>query len=71
MDIAKLDLSPSVYKALRRAEIDAINAAHAFGGDHDPIMTEARMKYLRTIPYEQLTPGEMRYWVDEPAAAQE
>ena len=27
---------------LRRAEIDEINALHAPGGDHDPILTEAR-----------------------------
>ena len=56
---------------MRLEDIEAVNEAHAFGSDHDPILTEARMKYLRTIPYEQLTPGEMRYWVDEPAAAQE
>ena len=28
--------------ALRRAEIEAINAKYAFGGDHDPILSEAR-----------------------------
>lgn len=63
-DYAELEYCPYCAPVLRRAEIDAINAAHAFGGDHDPIMTEARMKYLRTIPYEALTPGEKRYWVD-------
>ncbi|MBR3764655.1 MAG: L,D-transpeptidase family protein [Clostridia bacterium] len=62
---AELEYCPYCAPALRRAEIDAINAAHAFGGDHDPVLTEARMKYLLTIPYEELTPGEKRYWVDE------
>ena len=65
-DYAELEFCPYCAPALRRAEIDAINEAHAFGGDHDPILTEARMKYLRSIPYEELTPGEKRYWVDAP-----
>ena len=70
-EYAKLEYCPYCAPTMRLEDIEAVNEAHAFGGDHDPILTEARMKYLRTIPYEQLTPGEMRYWVDEPAAAQE
>ena len=64
---AKLDFCPYCAPALRRAEIDKINEAHAPGGDHDPILTEARMKYLREIPFEELTPGEMRYWTETAA----
>ena len=70
-EYAKLEYCPYCAPTMRLEDIEAVNEAHAFGGDHDPILTEARMKYLRTIPYEQLPPGEMRYWVDEPAAAQE
>ncbi len=33
--------------ALRRAEIEEINAAYAPGGDHDPVLTEARKKCPR------------------------
>ena len=64
---ADLEYCPYCAPVMRRADIDAVNAAHAFGGDHDPVLTEARMKYLRTIPDEALTPGEQRYWVDFPA----
>ena len=35
--------------ALRHSEIDAINANYIYGGDHDPIITEARQKYLKTL----------------------
>lgn len=35
--------------ALRREEIEAINAAHLPGGDHDPVLTEARQKYLNSL----------------------
>ena len=34
---------------LRRAEIDAINANYLPGGDHDPILTEARQKYFNSL----------------------
>ncbi len=33
---------------LRRAEIEAINEVYAFGGDHDPVLTEARETCPRT-----------------------
>ncbi len=69
-DFAKLEACPYCAPPIRVAEIDKINAAHAFGGDHDPVLTEARMKYLRSIPYEELTESELRYWVgDAPADA--
>ena len=35
--------------ALRHAEIDAINANYLPGGDHDPILTEARKKYFNSL----------------------
>ena len=70
-EYAELEYCPYCAPAMRRADIEAINEAHAFGGDHDPVMTEARMKYLRSIPYEALTPGELRYWVDLPATLAE
>ena len=60
---AKLDFCPYCAPAMRRADIDRVNEAHAFGTDHDPVLTAARMKYLETIPYEELTPGELRYYV--------
>ncbi|MBR6029385.1 MAG: L,D-transpeptidase family protein [Clostridia bacterium] len=44
---AKLTRCEWCSPPLRRAEIDAINATYAPGGDHDPIMTKAREKYLR------------------------
>ncbi|MBE5796990.1 MAG: L,D-transpeptidase, partial [Clostridiales bacterium] len=68
---AKLEFCPYCAPAMRRAEIEQINAAHAFGGDHDPVMTQARMKYLSGIPYEELTPGEIRYWVETDEAAED
>jgi hypothetical protein len=43
---AKLDFCPYCAPALRVAEIEAINEKYAPGGDHDPIMTAAREKYL-------------------------
>ena len=71
-DFAKLDFCPYCAPALRRAEIDAINEAHALGGDHDPILTEARQKYLDRVvdKYgpEALTEGELCYY--HPAAAE-
>ena len=39
---ASLARCPYCTPALRREEIAAINAEHAPGGDHDPILTEAR-----------------------------
>ena len=35
--------------ALRHSEIDAINANYLPGGDHDPILTEARKKYFKSL----------------------
>ena len=71
-DFAKLDFCPYCAPALRKAEIDAINEAHALGGDHDPILTEARQKYLDKVvdKYgpEALTEGELCYY--QPAAAE-
>lgn len=64
---AKLEYCPYCAPAMRLKDIEAVNAAHAFGSDHDPVLTQARMEYLRTIPYEELTPGELRYWVESPA----
>lgn len=69
-DFAKLDFCPYCAPAMRRAELDKLNQAHAFGGDHDPILTEARMKYLTDIPYEELTEGELRYYVPALAEAE-
>ena len=52
--------------ALRKAEIDKVNEAHALGGDHDPILTAARQKYLDKVVekngLEALTEGELRYY---------
>ena len=51
---------------MRKAEIDAVNAEHAPGGDHDPILTQCRQDYLNSLVkkygVEGLTPGEMRYY---------
>lgn len=38
---------PACAPALRRAEIEAINARYAPGGDHDPVLTKAREKQLK------------------------
>ena len=69
-DYAELEFCPYCVPALRKAEIDKINAAHALGGDHDPILTEARQSYLEKIVkdhgLEALTEAEMRYY--QPAA---
>lgn len=66
-DFARLDYCPYCVPVLRRAEIDEINQAHAVGGDHDPVLTEARQKYLDTVikknGIEALTEGEMQYYV--------
>ena len=65
-DFAKLDFCPYCIPALRKAEIDKINEAHAAGGDHDPILTAARQKYLDKVVknhgVEALTEGEKRYY---------
>ncbi len=68
-DFAKLEFCPYCAPALRRAEIEKINEEHAVGGDHDPILTEARQKYLNKIVdkhgLEALTEAELRYYVPE------
>lgn len=43
---ASLTRCPYCTPPLRKSEIDERNAAYAPGGDHDPILTEARQKYL-------------------------
>lgn len=45
-DKAKLKRCPYCAPVLRRSEIDEINELYAPGGDHDPVMTAAREKYL-------------------------
>lgn len=42
-DYAKLERCPYCTPPIRKAEIDAINELHAFGGDRDPVLTEARL----------------------------
>ena len=68
-DYAKLEFCPYCAPAMRRAEIDKINEAHAFGGDHDPILTAARQKWLNKVikdyGYDALTDGEKRYYQGE------
>ena len=65
-DFADLEFCPYCAPALRKAEIDQINMEHAWGGDHDPILTQARQKYLDKIVekhgLEALTEGELRYY---------
>jgi len=68
VDYADLEFCPYCAPAMRRADIDKINDAHAFGHDHSAVLTKSRMDYLTSIPYEELTPGELRYWVDSYAA---
>ena len=46
---ASLKRCPYCAPALRVAEIQAINETYAPGGDHDPILTEARQKYLDSM----------------------
>ena len=52
-----------------KVQIDKINAAHALGGDHDPILTAARQKWLNKVikeyGYEALTDAEKRYYQGE------
>lgn len=71
-DYADLEFCPYCVPALRKAEIDKINEAHAEGGDHDPILTAARQKYLDDVVekngLDALTEGEKRYY--QPDAAQ-
>lgn len=43
---AKLERCPYCTPVLRVAEIEEINETYAWGGDHDPILTAAREKYL-------------------------
>ena len=51
---------------MRKTEIDKVNEAHAWGGDHDPILTAARQKWLNKVidkyGYEALTDAEKRYY---------
>ncbi len=65
-DFAKLEFCPYCAPALRKAEIDKVNEAHAWGGDHDPILTAARQKWLNKVidkyGYEALTDAEKRYY---------
>ena len=65
-DFADLEFCPYCAPALRRAEIDKINQEHAWGGDHDPILTAARQKWLNEViekyGFEALTEGEKRYY---------
>ena len=46
---ASLERCEYCTPVLRRAEIDAINATYAEGGDHDPVMTAARAKWLEEL----------------------
>ena len=65
-DFAKLEFCPYCAPAMRKAEIDKVNEAHAWGGDHDPILTAARQKWLNKVidkyGYEALTDAEKRYY---------
>ena len=45
-EYAKLKRCPYCAPVLRAEKINEINAAYAEGGDHDPILTAAREKYL-------------------------
>ena len=69
---ANLEFCPYCVPAERKAEIDEVNQLHAWGGDHDPILTEARQKYLDKVVdkygLETLTEGELRYY--QPSAAE-
>ena len=46
---AKLKWCEYCVPALRRAQIEQINAEHAPGGDHDPVLTEARKNCPRPL----------------------
>ena len=46
---AKLEWCEYCAPALRKAEIEAINEIYAAGGDHDPVLTEARKKCPRPL----------------------
>ncbi len=63
---AQLEFCPYCAPAMRRAEIAKVNEAHAWGGDHDPILTAARQKWLNKVidkyGYEALTDAEKRYY---------
>ena len=68
-DYAKLEFCPYCAPAMRRAEIAKVNEAHAWGGDHDPILTAARQKWLNKVikeyGYDALTDAEKRYYQGE------
>ena len=63
---AQLAFCPYCAPAMRRAEIAKVNEAHVWGGDHDPILTAARQKWLNKVidkyGYEALTDAEKRYY---------
>ena len=46
---AKLKRCDYCAPALRKAEIEEINAAYALGGDHDPVLTKARKNCPRPL----------------------
>lgn len=46
---AKLERCDYCAPVLRRGEIEAINAIYAEGGDHDPVMTEARAEWFEEL----------------------
>ncbi len=68
-DFAKLEFCPYCAPAMRRAEIAKINEEHAFGGDHDPILTAARQKWLNKVikeyGFDALKECELRYYQGE------
>ena len=68
-EFAQLEFCPHCAPALRRAEIAKINEEHALGGDHDPILTQARQKWLNKVikeyGYDALTDAEKRYYLGE------
>ena len=42
---SELEFCPYCAPAMRKAEIEEINAQYVFGGDHEPILTAARQQY--------------------------
>ncbi len=68
-EFAQLEFCPYCAPAMRKAEIAKVNEAHAFGGDHDPILTAARQKWLNKVikeyGYDALKECELRYYQGE------
>ena len=66
---AALEFCPYCAPAMRKADIAAVNDAHAIGGDHDPILTAARQKWLDKVidkyGFDALTEGEKRYYLGD------